>query len=98
MPLRTRSRRTFAPKAWILDCSFLFKGTTYYIAETGQTLNDMVHREKDPLLLEDDREIVKTPSVSRRFRGRNPSFSGAWTALAWRGGVPKSRPGDVDIE
>ena len=32
MPLRTRCRRTFAPKARILDHSFLLRGTTYYIA------------------------------------------------------------------
>jgi len=33
MPRRTRSRRTFAPKARILDHSFLSRGTTYYIAD-----------------------------------------------------------------
>jgi hypothetical protein len=36
MPLRTRSRRTFAPNDRIRVHSFLLRGTTYYIPWTGK--------------------------------------------------------------
>jgi len=64
MPLRTRSRRTFAPKTRILDHSFLFRGTTYYIAESGRIWNDMVHREKFQICLAKMWGRAKTTSSS----------------------------------
>ncbi len=64
MLLRTRSRRTFAPKTRILDHSFLLKGTTYYIAESGKIWNDMVHREKFQIFLAKMWDRARTASSS----------------------------------